>query len=386
MSTLSIVVVNYNSKHFLDLCLHSVERALNGIESEVFVVDNASSDGSQEYIMPKYPWVTWIQNQENMGFAKANNKAIPLCTKRYVLLLNPDTIVPEDCFSKCIAFMEEHDECGALGAKMVDGGGTYLPESKRGLPTPMVSFFKLSGLYAFCPKSRSCSKYYMGHLPNNKIGKVEVLTGAFMFMRRLTIMRIGLLDEGYFMYGEDIDYSYRVLLGGYLNYYFPEVTIIHFKGEATNKNAFYIKVFYGAMQRFANQYFAHNKVFFFGFRPALYLVSRLALLKSFLSLPFKRFYFKKDVLPNRSRINIEGGDAAVDAQLKTLFPNATFISEITSRKRCASSIINLSNVNIKEFIDQLHKRKEAVYFLSPAKDFLLKSSQAKSLGKVFEIK
>lgn len=386
MSSISIVIVGYNSKYFLDLCLFSVERALVDIESEVFVVDNASIDGSQDYLLPKYPWVKWIQNTENVGFAKANNQAIPLCKNRFVLLLNPDTIVPEDCFTKTLAFMEEHDECGALGVKMVDGSGNYLPESKRGLPTPAVSFFKLSGLHSICPWARRCSKYYMGHIKRDQIAKVEVLTGAFMLIRRMTILRIGLLDEGYFMYGEDIDFSYRVMLGGYLNYYYPEVTIVHFKGECTQKNSRNVTVFYEAMRRFAQQYFAHNKVFFVGFKPALYFVSRLALAKAYIATFLKSIRFKKDKLPLTSKIAILNSNPEVELQIKALLPDAIFVDESYAHKRFASSIVNLSETVLKDFILRLRLHKGAIYFLSPNKDFLLKSSHSKSIGKVFSLK
>lgn len=386
MNSLSIVIVNYNSKFFLDLCLHSVDIALQGIDSEVIVVDNASVDNSQEFITSRYPWVRWIQSETNVGFSKGNNMAIPLCTKRYILLLNPDTIVPEDCFSKSLAFMEKHSTCGALGVRMVDGRGNYLPESKRGLPTPIVAFLKLSGLSNLCPRSKVCSKYYMGHLPENKISKVEVLSGAFMMVRKKAIQRIGLLDEGYFMYGEDIDLSYRILLGGYLNYYFPEVTIIHFKGESTNKNPKYVAVFYQAMKRFADKYFAHNKVFYYIFEPSLFVVSRIAYAKAHISTLIRSLFQRKIGLRSVRRANVFGSEANWQTELMHQYPKLSLLPFEDGSKRSVSTLINVGAVSVKSLISKLGTMKGKIFIVSPQKDYLIGVSSSKSVGKIFPIK
>lgn len=385
MNSLSIVIVNYNSKHFLDLCLHSVGVALQGIDSEVIVVDNASQDNSQEFIISRYPWVKWIQSETNVGFSKGNNIAIPLCTKRYVLLLNPDTIVPEDCFSKSLAFMEKHASCGALGVRMVDGRGSYLPESKRGLPTPLVAFLKLSGLSNLCPRSKKCSKYYMGHLPENKISKVEVLSGAFMMVRKKVIQRIGLLDEGYFMYGEDIDYSYRVLLGGYLNYYFPDVTIIHFKGESTNLNPKYVTVFYQVMKRFADKYFAHNRVFYNVFEPSLFVVSRLAYVKAYFATFFRFSFQRKIGLKGVRHVNLLGEEADLHSKLTNLYPKLSISLFEDSSKRSVSTFINIGSVSVKSLISKLGAMKGKIFIVAPQNDYLIGVSSSKSVGKIFPI-
>ncbi|MFN8297928.1 MAG: glycosyltransferase [Chitinophagales bacterium] len=281
---LSVVIVNYNVRYFLEQCLLSVQKAIDGLEAEVFVVDNASSDGSEAYIRPRFPWVKWIGNSDNPGFSKANNQAIKLAQGEYVLLLNPDTVVAEDTFSKCIRFMDDHPDAGALGVHMIDGRGNFLPESKRGLPTPAVAFYKIFGFAAFFPKSKTFGKYHLGYLPENETNEVEVLSGAYMFMRRTALDKSGLLDENFFMYGEDIDLSYRIIKAGYKNYYFADTTIIHYKGESTKKGSLnYVKAFYNAMIIFARKHFSGNRSSMFSllinfaiiFRGALTLLAGL---------------------------------------------------------------------------------------------------------------
>ncbi|WP_347841451.1 glycosyltransferase [uncultured Draconibacterium sp.] len=257
---ISIVIVNYNVKHFLEQCLHSVEKALRNIRGEIFVVDNNSVDGSAHLIREKFPKVRFIQNTENVGFSKANNQAINQSKGEYILLLNPDTVVEEDTFEQLIAFMNEHKEAGGLGVKMIDGKGVFLPESKRGLPTPWVAFYKMFGLSKLFPQSRKFGKYHLSYLDKEKIHEVDVLAGAFMLLRKSVLDKTGLLDETFFMYGEDIDLSYRIQLAGYKNYYYPHTTIIHYKGESTKKGSLnYVKVFYNAMIIFARKHFPGSK-------------------------------------------------------------------------------------------------------------------------------
>lgn len=257
---LSVIIVNYNVKHFLEQCLMSVHSALKDIDAEVFVVDNASSDDSCSMVKQKFPTVKLIENYQNVGFSKANNQAIDQSQGKYVLLLNPDTVVQEDTFSKCIAFMNSHSDAGAITVKMIDGKGNYLPESKRGFPSPWVSFFKIFGLTSLFPKSRIFARYYLGHLDKNATNQIDVLPGAFMFMRKEALNQSGLLDEQFFMYGEDIDLSYRITQAGYKNYYYPECQIIHYKGESTKKGSLnYVLIFYKAMIIFAKKHFKSNK-------------------------------------------------------------------------------------------------------------------------------
>ena len=282
---LSVVIVNYNVEHFLEQCLYSVRRAMQGVEGEVFVVDNNSVDGSLKMLSAKFPEVKVIANKENVGFAKANNQAIRLSKGEYVLLLNPDTVVEDDTFTKTIAFMDSHPDAGGLGVKMVDGKGRFLPESKRGLPTPMTAFYKIFGLSKLFPHSRRFSKYHLGYLDEDEINPVDILAGAFMLMRRATLDKCGLLDETFFMYGEDIDLSYRITLAGYKNYYFPETRIIHYKGESTKKTSVnYVLVFYKAMEIFAKKHFGQKRARLFSFviNFAIYFRAFLALVSQFI--------------------------------------------------------------------------------------------------------
>ncbi|MBK6837941.1 MAG: glycosyltransferase family 2 protein [Bacteroidetes bacterium] len=261
---LSVVIVNYNVKYFLEQCLHSVQKAAGGIETEIWVVDNNSVDGSVEMVREKFPSVKIIANTDNKGFSKANNQAIHLSTGDYVLLLNPDTVVEEDTFRKMLQFMDAHPDAGGLGVKMIDGTGKFLPESKRGLPTPTVAFYKIFGLSALFPKSKTFGKYHLGYLDQNAINPVDVLAGAFMLIRKDVLQKIGLLDEDFFMYGEDIDLSYRITKAGYKNYYFPDARIIHYKGESTKKSSVnYVFVFYNAMIIFAKKHFSKSNASLF---------------------------------------------------------------------------------------------------------------------------
>lgn len=283
---LSIVIVNYNVEHFLEQCLFSVRKAIANIEAEVFVVDNNSVDGSLKMLADKFPEVKVIANKDNVGFSRANNQAIRISTGEYVLLLNPDTVVEDDTFTKTIEFMDSHPDAGGLGVKMVDGKGRFLPESKRGLPTPATAFYKMFGLTKLFPHSKRFARYYLGHLDNDEINEVEILAGAFMLMRRKTLDKCGLLDETFFMYGEDIDLSYRITLAGYKNYYYPKTRIIHYKGESTKKTSVnYVLVFYKAMEIFVRKHFADKgaKTFSFFINLAIYFKAFLALLSQFFS-------------------------------------------------------------------------------------------------------
>lgn len=263
---LSVVIVNYNVKYFLEQCLHSVRRAMQGIEGEVFVVDNNSVDGSVKMVEEKFPEVIILANKDNKGFSKANNQAIRISKGEYVLLLNPDTIVEDDTFSKVINFMDEHPDAGGLGVQMIDGKGRFLPESKRGLPKPDVAFYKIFGLSRLFPKSKIFGQYHLTYLDKRKTHQVDVLSGAFMLLRRTALDKAGLLDETFFMYGEDIDLSYRLTQAGYKNYYYPEARIIHYKGESTKKTSInYVFTFYNAMIIFARKHFSQKNARLFSF-------------------------------------------------------------------------------------------------------------------------
>ncbi len=322
---LSIIIVNYNVKHFIEQCLYSVEEAqkecdivFNKNSTNVFVVDNNSQDGSCEMIKNKFPEVQLIENRRNVGFSTANNQAIKISKAKYVLLLNPDTIVAEDTFIKTIKFMDEHEDAGGLGVKMIDGKGIFLPESKRSLPSPSVSFYKIFGLAKLFPQSKRFSKYHLTYLNKNETHKVDVLSGAFMMLRKETLDKSGLLDETFFMYGEDIDLSYRIKLAGYENYYFSDTSIIHYKGESTKKGSLnYVFMFYNAMLIFAKKHFSNKKIAVFSllirlavwFRAGLSLGKRifktlfLPLLDSIIF--YSGFYFIKPIWESYN-FNTEG--------------------------------------------------------------------------------
>jgi O-antigen biosynthesis protein len=282
---LSVIIVNYNVEYFLEQCLNSVIKAIENVDAEIFVVDNISVDGSVAMVQSKFPSVILIENKENVGFSKANNQAMRIAKGEYILLLNPDTVVEEDTFTKVCDFMDAHPNAGGLGVKMIDGKGNFLPESKRGLPTPAVAFYKIFGLSALFPKSKTFGKYHLGFLSKEEIHEIEILSGAFMLMRKSTLDKVGLLDEDFFMYGEDIDLSYRILKGGYKNYYFPNTSIIHYKGESTKKSSVnYVFVFYNAMIIFAKKHFSEKnaKTFSFLINLAIYLRAGIAIINRFI--------------------------------------------------------------------------------------------------------
>jgi len=257
---LSVIIVNFNVKYFLEQCLYTVTKACSGIEAEIFVVDNASTDGSKEYLETKFPGVIFKWNSSNVGFAKANNSVLAESTGGHVLFLNPDTIIPEDCFEKSLAFFKTHKDCGALGVHMLDGTGRFLKESKRSFPSVATSFFKMTGFADLFPSSTLFAKYYAGHIGEHENGEVDVLAGAFMVLSREVLEKVKGFDEDYFMYGEDIDLSYRIQKAGYKNYYFSGTTILHFKGESTQKRSgSYIRNFYGAMDLFVSKHYEKQK-------------------------------------------------------------------------------------------------------------------------------
>ncbi len=317
---LSIIIVNYNVAPFLELCLKAAEKSVetanaNGFACEILVVDNNSSDGSEQLMNDSFPHLHFIPNKENLGFSKANNQAIRISTAEFVLLLNPDTVVGENTFSEVLRFMDAHADCGALGIKMIDGRGQFLPESKRGVPTPKVSLYKMLGLSKIFTKSKTFNEYHLGYLDKNQNHQVPILSGAFMAMRKEALDKVGLLDEQFFMYGEDIDLSYRIIKGGYQNYYFSDSSIIHYKGESTKKGSLnYVRIFYLAMIIFAKKHFAGQQSWMFSslvkvgiyLRAMLALLFRLVLVLTPLVLDaiviFAGSYFIKEVYAN----NVKG--------------------------------------------------------------------------------
>lgn len=282
---LSIIIVNYNVRHFLEQCLCSVQVAIKGISAEVIVVDNNSTDGSITYLQPLFPRVKWIVNTQNTGFAVANNQAVELATGEYILYLNPDTLLAEDCLHQCLQFMKAHPSAGATGIRMLDGSGRFLRESKRAFPSPLTSLFKLAGLASLFPTSKLFARYHLGHLPENSNSEVDVLAGAFIMVRRTVLAQTGAFDERFFMYGEDIDLSYRIQKGGWQNWYFSGSSIIHFKGESTKKGSLnYVRMFYQAMYLFVQKHYGGGRAVIFRWfiQVAIWLRAGLSAVISFI--------------------------------------------------------------------------------------------------------
>ncbi|MBQ4162230.1 MAG: glycosyltransferase family 2 protein [Parabacteroides sp.] len=342
---LSIVIVNYNVKYFLEQCLYSVRAAITGLDAEVWVVDNHSTDGSIEYLRPRFPEVTFIENQDNPGFAKANNQAIRMSHGEYILLLNPDTVVGEDSLRTLCCFMDEHPEAGGIGVKMLEGHGQFLPESKRSFPSPWVSFCKIFGLSKFFPKSHTFARYSLLYLDKEKVHKVDVLAGAFMLFRREALDKVGLLDEAFFMYGEDIDLSYRVVQGGYTNYYIPE-RLLHYKGESTKHGDIkYVKAFYGAMLIFYRKYYPH----------ASWLMNLLiqfaVLLKASLSAIGGWLGLKRKPLVKHSRLLILCKDDEFEE-----------VKEACIKKMPELEFVNLWNLNEERVMDAICRKNQMKEF------------------------
>lgn len=314
---LSVIIVNYNVKYFLELCLFSVAKALKNIDGEIIVIDNHSTDGSFDFFKNRFPKVTFIWNQTNTGFAIANNQALKIAKGDFILFLNPDTIVPEDCFQKCLSFIQKKSNQIALGIKMIDGSGQFLKESKRSFPTPVVSFYKLSGLSKLFPRSKTFSKYDLGNLNENENHRVDVLAGAFMLVPKKILDITGAFDEAFFMYGEDIDLSYRIQKAGFENYYFAESTIIHFKGESTRKGSLnYVKMFYKAMSIFVQKHFRQRPAWFYNFflHAAIFLRASAAAFRRIIKI----YHEKNNKSSDAKKVIIAGSETEFQAVMHLL--------------------------------------------------------------------
>lgn len=288
---LSVIIVSFNVKKYLRDCLLSVKNAVQNIYCEIFVVDNNSEDGSAEMVKSEFPDVRLIENKVNSGFSAANNQAIRLSSARFILLLNPDTIVEKDTFSKCIDFMNHTADAGAIGIRMTDEEGKFLPESKRAFPDPLTAFFKTFGFSYFSPKSKVLNRYYLPQVDIMETSLTEVISGAFMFLRRDALEKAGLLDEDFFMYGEDIDLSYRLFQTGYRNYYCPEIRITHFKGKSTSRKGYKdILHFYKAMRIYVRKRMTERKHGTSGYLIITGICIRegIALSNRFMRLTFRR--------------------------------------------------------------------------------------------------
>lgn len=336
---LSVVILNYNVRYFLELCLKSVLKATDGLEAEIIVIDNNSPDDSCAMVESLFKEVILIKNHENIGFSRANNQAVNQAKGDYVCILNPDTVVAEDTFIKLINYADSIDNLGSLGCRLIDGTGSYLPESKRNVPLFKIALQKLAG---------NDKQYYANHLAENDIGRIDVLVGAFMFLKRKLYLEIGGFDEDYFMYGEDIDLSYRLLKKGYQNYYFGKSTIIHYKGESTLKDKKYAKRFYGAMQLFYKKHFRINLIF----DTIVWLGLKLA------------FLMRK--MPKSKKPEISGyilvSDQDYDALMNTLKYERTSSLDFEKVKAHSEIILDANYLSYKSIISILDNAPEDQHF------------------------
>lgn len=258
---ISVIILNYNVRYFLEQCIISVERALCNLDGEIIVVDNHSADDSCAMMRDRFPNIKLIVNKDNLGFPKGNNIGVSHAKGEYICILNPDTVVAEDTFEKVLQFAQTKENLGIIGCKLIDGTGKFLPECKRGIPTPLVAFTKVTNLYRLWPKSKILGGYYANHLDENQTGEVSILVGAFMVMKRELYVDLGGFDEDCFMYSDDIDISYTSLKKGFVNYYFAETSIIHYKGESTVRDGLYMKRFREAMHFFYQKHFRVSFLF-----------------------------------------------------------------------------------------------------------------------------
>lgn len=359
---LSVVILNYNVRYFLELCLQSVEAALVDIPSEIIVIDNDSKDDSCAMVKANFPSVTLIKNTSNIGFSKANNQAVKVAKGTYVCILNPDTVVAEDTFKTILNFADTQTNLGIIGCRLVDGSGSFLPESKRNIPVVKIAIKKIFG---------NSQPYYASHIKEHDTAKVEILVGAFMILKRSLYDTLKGFDEDYFMYGEDIDFSYKSLNEGYDNYYFGGTTIIHYKGESTRRNEIYLKRFYGAMQIFYKKHFKTNFFFDLVVSFGIKLLVRLKPLKQ--QQPEIKY---KSVLISSNPEN---------QLVKKL--NPTLVTSVDEVSASSELIFDASTMSFKMIIDQMQvsKPKQFIYKIQPRNcSYILGSNLADSIGDVIQ--
>ncbi len=368
---LSIIIVNYNVKHFLELCLSSVQKAVEGIAAELIVVDNASSDGSDTYIQEFFPEVRYIYLTENLGFAKANNLAAKQAKGEFVLFLNPDTIIAEDTLHICLQTFKAQVNIGVLGVRMIDGNGNYLPESKRGLPTALTSFFKITGLYYLRPTHKTVAAYYHGHLSATQNHEIDVVAGAFMMLQKNTFFQAGAFDERYFMYAEDVDLSYSLQKMGRKNFYLADTTIIHFKGESTIRSSFkFVKIFYQAMLLFVAKHYKGFAGWSFGalLKIGIVLSAMTSLLVNSIKALKQMFY-----RPGQKKYSY------------TFFENASIDSVLNDLQGEKAILYHCGKSKFKNIIASVQKNGMPSAFVNARQNFLLQSGDKKNKGLVLSL-
>jgi GT2 family glycosyltransferase len=379
---LSVIILNYNVRYFLELCVLSVQNAIQTIDAEIIVIDNNSPDDSCAMMKQRFPNVKLIENNENLGFPKGNNLGVKVARGEYICILNPDTVVAEDTFSKVLAFAKNQINLGVVGCKLIDGTGNFLPESKRGTPTPFVAFTKITGLYKIFPKT--FGKYYAQHLSENETGQVDILVGAFMFMKRDLYNEIGGFDENCFMYSDDIDLTYMALKKGKSNYYFHETTVIHYKGESTIKDGAYMKRFQEAMNFFYKKHFRVTFLFSVFMKIGIVFFS---LVKMFQGKP------KKVVSPADYILVSNSGDSGevlrekLENQVGKLVKQQ-YITKSFAEKPNTEIIFDQNNLDFKAIIEtfETNKNKGFTFKIIPqSADYKIGSNSSFDRGEVIKI-
>lgn len=379
---LSVIILNYNVRYFLELCVLSVQNAIQNIDAEIIVIDNNSQDDSCEMMKQRFPNVKLIENKENSGFPKGNNIGVSQAKGEYICILNPDTVVAEDTFRKVLAFAKKQKNLGIIGVKLIDGTGNFLPESKRGIPTPFVAFTKITGLYKLFPKT--FGKYYAQHLSENETGKVDTLVGAFMFMKRDLYNEIGGFDENCFMYSDDIDLSYMVLKKGKSNYYFHETTVIHYKGESTIKDGTYMKRFQEAMNFFYKKHFKAS--FFFSVFMKMGIVF-FSLVKMFQGKPKPKPNLENYILVSNPDASGEILREKLENQFKKLVKRQD-ITQSFSENATTEIIFDQNYLDFKTIIEafETNKNKGFTFKITPkSADFVIGSNSSFDRGEVIKI-
>lgn len=378
---ISVIIVNFNVKYFLEQCLLSVVAASKNIKTEIIVIDNCSSDGSVAYLKEKFLEVKFVENKKNVGFSRANNQGVKIAKGKYVLILNPDTIIAEDTLQILFDKYQSEKNLGISGVQLIDGSGHYLPESKRAIPTPKIAFNKL-----FSAVKKKKNSYYASFINENEIGEVPVLVGAFMFLKKSVYDEVGGFDEQYFMYGEDIDLSYKVLKAGYTNYYFGNTSVIHFKGESTQKDIKYLRYFYKAMEIFFSKYFKKNMFYNF--------VLRLGI-KFWFLLKWFNYLFQKTKRHLVNKILFFGNDAKIKSHFhdKQLFISTEWINQfkkietLINEKDIDTIIFDQKELSYKTIINHfkaLKNNKVNFKIHSEGTNYIIGSASSMGKGEIIK--
>jgi GT2 family glycosyltransferase len=374
---LSVVILNYNVRYFLEQCLLTVQEAVVGLEAEIIVVDNASADDSCAMVRERFPNVILLENKENVGFSKANNQGVAIAKGEYVCILNPDTALQKNTFKEVLSFAENHPDFGAIGIRYIDGTGNFLPECKRNIPSPKVSLHKILGL-----KSEKYA-YYATHLLEEESGEVAVLAGAFMLIKKERYQEVGGFDEDYFMYGEDIDLSYKLTKAGYTNYYFGKIPMLHYKGESTTKDKIYLRRFYGAMRIFYRKHFRHTMF--------LKLLVYLGVHFSRIIALFRLAKAQQRQMQKESHFVLSKNTGFVDAYTNMTSKTTTITTEsvLSSKNISDCQIVFDAEVISYDSIFSLmerHKNQGNTFRIKPQKaEFILGSDGSDSKGEVLAL-